>query len=192
VNASWQQGQVITLKITDLNDQGEGVGRFEQRVVFVPDTVPGDEINVRLIRVKSSYAYGKLMTIIHPSPHRIKPPCILARDCGGCQWQHIDYSYQLISKVNQLKQALVRLGGFDEPPIQDIYASNQFLAYRNKVTYPLGVSLTGEIKIGFYEKSSHKIINLNQCPVQDQGFNPLLQQIKKDLKTQSSEVLKGR
>ncbi|WAS05010.1 23S rRNA (uracil(1939)-C(5))-methyltransferase RlmD [Gloeomargaritales cyanobacterium VI4D9] len=188
MNASWQQGQIISLKITDLNDQGEGVGRFEQRVVFVPDTVPGDEINVRLIRVKSSYAYGKLMTIINPSPHRIKPSCILAQDCGGCQWQHIDYSYQLISKENQLKQALIRLGGFDEPPIQNIYASNQFLAYRNKVTYPLGVSSTGEIKIGFYEKNSHKIINLNQCPVQDQGFNPLLQQIKKDLKTQGWSI----
>jgi 23S rRNA (uracil1939-C5)-methyltransferase len=116
VNEIWQQGQIISLKITDLNDQGEGVGRFEQRVVFVPDTVPGDQIQVRLIRVKSSYAYGKLMTIINPSPHRIKPPCILAQDCGGCQWQHIDYSYQLIGKENQLKQALMRLGGFDDPP----------------------------------------------------------------------------
>lgn len=188
----WQQGEIITLDISDLNDQGEGVGRYEQRVVFVPDTVPGDQIKVRLIRVKTSYAYGKLITIINPSSHRIKPPCILAQDCGGCQWQHIDYNFQLIAKKNQIQQALIRLGGFANPPIQSTQSCYQALDYRNKVTYPLGVNVTGEIKVGFYEKHSHKIINLNQCPVQDQQFNPLLQQIKKGINKQGWSIYNER
>ncbi|APB34422.1 23S rRNA methyltransferase/RumA [Gloeomargarita lithophora Alchichica-D10] len=188
MNQNWQQGQILTLEITDLNDQGEGVGRFEERVVFVSDTVPGDRIHVRLIRVKPSYAYGKLLTIITPSKHRIKPPCILAENCGGCQWQHIDYNYQLIAKQNQISQALMRLGGFDNPPVQATQFSSQSLGYRNKVTYPLGVNLTGEIKAGFYEKHSHKIVNLNQCPVQDQTFNILLKKIKQDIKNQGWSI----
>ncbi|MEN9216294.1 MAG: 23S rRNA (uracil(1939)-C(5))-methyltransferase RlmD [Gloeomargarita sp. HHBFW_bins_162] len=188
MNDQWRQGQEISLEITDLNDQGEGVGRYKQRVVFVPDTVPGDRIQVRLIRVKPSYAYGKLLTIITPSPHRIKPSCIVAQDCGGCQWQHINYDYQLIAKQNQIYEALVRLGGFAHPPIHPTQSLHQPLAYRNKVTYPLGINSSGEIKAGFYEKNSHKIVNLNQCPVQDQQFNSLLQQIKQDIKKQGWSI----
>ncbi len=188
MSLSWQQGQVITLEISDLNDQGDGVGRYEQRVVFVPNTVPGDYIQTRLIRVKPSYGYGKLLSVLTPSPHRIKPPCILAQDCGGCQWQHIAYDYQLISKKNQLEQALIRLGKFNNPPVKDTQCSHHSLAYRNKVTYPLGVNLAGEIKAGFYERNSHKIVNLNQCPVQDQKFDSLLQKIKKDIQNQGWSI----
>jgi len=182
VNENWRQGATIPLEITDLNDQGEGVGRFAQRVVFVPDTVPGDYIQARLVHVKPRYAYGKLLHLLTPSPHRIKPPCILAQDCGGCQWQHIDYAYQLQAKHHQIYQALVRLGGFVDPPVQPVMANDQSLGYRNKVTYALGVNAAGDIKAGFYERRSHKIVNLNQCPVQDQHLNPLLQRMKSDIK----------
>ncbi|MEN9232801.1 MAG: 23S rRNA (uracil(1939)-C(5))-methyltransferase RlmD [Gloeomargarita sp. DG02_1_bins_92] len=188
----WQQGQEITLAITDLNDQGEGVGRYEQRVVFVADTVPGDHIRVRLIRVKPSYAYGKLLTIINPSPYRRQPPCILARDCGGCQWQHIDYGYQLRAKQNQIEQALIRLAGLANPPIHPTQSLHQPFAYRNKATYPLGVNSLGEIKAGFYEQNSHKIVNLNQCPVQDPKFNALLPAIKQDIQKQGWSIYNER
>ncbi|MBD0346869.1 MAG: TRAM domain-containing protein, partial [Coleofasciculus sp. Co-bin14] len=69
----WQQGQIVELDITDLTDTGEGVGRLGGRVVFVPDTVTGDRILVRLVRVKSNYAIGKLHQLLEQSPHRIRP-----------------------------------------------------------------------------------------------------------------------
>jgi 23S rRNA (uracil1939-C5)-methyltransferase len=77
------------VSITDLNDTGEGVGRLGGRVVFVPDTVTGDRVLVRLVQVKSNYATGKLHQLLEESPHRIRPNCIVADKCGGCQWQHI-------------------------------------------------------------------------------------------------------
>jgi 23S rRNA (uracil1939-C5)-methyltransferase len=98
VEAGWQQGQVIDVTITDLSDSGDGVGRSHNRVVFVPDTVTGDRAQVRLVRVKPQYAYGKLLAILEPSPHRIRARCIVADKCGGCQWQHVDYAYQLEAK----------------------------------------------------------------------------------------------
>lgn len=177
----WQQGQLVEVTITDLNDTGEGVGRLGSRVVFVPDTVTGDRILVRLVRIKSNYAIGKLHQVLEASGHRIRPHCIVADKCGGCQWQHIDYSYQLEAKQNLVIQALERIGGFTSPPVAPILSVEASLAYRNKATYPLRSSAMGQLQAGYYQKGSHHLINLNQCPVQDSRLNPLLAEIKKDI-----------
>ncbi|WP_199348278.1 23S rRNA (uracil(1939)-C(5))-methyltransferase RlmD [Microcoleus sp. FACHB-SPT15] len=188
----WQQGQLVEVRITDLNDTGEGVGRLGGRVVFVPDTVTGDRILVRLVHVKANYANGKLHQILEPSPHRIRPNCIVADKCGGCQWQHIDYEYQQSAKHNLVVQALERIGGFTQPPVAPILTSDSFLAYRNKVTYPLKRSATGQLQAGYYQKGSHQLINLNQCPVQDSRLNPLLAEVKQDIERMGWSVYDER
>jgi len=180
----WQQDEIIELEITDLSDTGDGVGRFEQRVVFVSDTVPGDRLLVKLFNVKPKYAYGQIQELLQASPQRVRPSCIVADKCGGCQWQHIKYDYQLIAKQNQVTQALERIGGFVDIPINPVLVAAASLSYRNKVTYPIGVSATGHVQAGYYHKGTHKLINLNQCPVQDTQFNPLLAELKLDIEKQ--------
>ncbi len=177
----WQQGQVVDVTITDLSDSGDGVGRSHERVVFVPDTVTGDRVRVRLLRVKPQYAHGKLLEVLEPSPHRIRARCIVADKCGGCQWQHVDYPYQLAAKQNQVVQALERIGKFSQPLVSPILAAEADLGYRNKATYPLARSQAGQIQAGYYQKGSHHIVNLNQCPIQDVRLNPLLAEVKQDL-----------
>ncbi|MEG4305101.1 23S rRNA (uracil(1939)-C(5))-methyltransferase RlmD [Microcoleus sp. D3_18a_C4] len=181
-----QQGQLIEIEITDLTDTGDGVGRFGELVVFVPDTVTGDRVLVRLVQVKSTYATGKLDTLLEASEHRIRANCIVADKCGGCQWQHVDYQYQLAAKQNQIIQALERIGGFSNPQVDEILTGKiegfpQFLGYRNKATYPVAISATGQVQAGYYQKSTHKLVNLNQCPVQDPRLNPLLKEVKEDI-----------
>ncbi|MBW4664141.1 MAG: 23S rRNA (uracil(1939)-C(5))-methyltransferase RlmD [Chroococcus sp. CMT-3BRIN-NPC107] len=177
----WQQGNLVEVVIEDLSDTGDGVGRFEDRVVFVPDTVPGDRILARLIRVKPKYGYGKLYEILERSPNRTRPSCIVADKCGGCQWQSVTYSYQLKAKFNQVVQALERIGGFSNPPVDSVLAAPEALGYRNKATYPLSRSSEGQVQAGYYQKGTHQLINLNQCPVQDERLNPLLKEIKQDI-----------
>lgn len=185
----WQQGALLDIEISDLNHDGQGVGRWDGRVVFVPDTVPGDRLLVRLVRVKPQYAYGKLHELIKPSPHRVRPSCIVADKCGGCQWQHIDYAYQQEAKRNLIIQDLQRLGGFPNPPVNALLPSPSYpllptphLNYRNKATYPLARSTTtGQVQIGYYQKGSHQIVNLNQCPIQDARLDPLLAEVKQDI-----------
>jgi 23S rRNA (uracil1939-C5)-methyltransferase len=177
----WQQGQLVEAEIVDLSDSGDGVGRVGERVVFVPDTVTGDRALVRLLRVKPQYAYGKLQELLEPSPHRIRPRCIVADKCGGCQWQHVDYAHQLVAKQNIVVQALERIGGFAHPPVQPILGAGESLGYRNKATYPLRRSPTGQVQAGYYQKGSHQIVNLNQCPIQDPRLNPLLAEVKQDI-----------
>ena len=188
----WQQGQLVEVFINDLSDTGEGVGRWGERVVFVPDSVPGDRTLVRLVRVKPQYAHAKLHELLSASPHRIRPSCIVAHKCGGCQWQHIAYEYQLEAKRNQVIQALERIGGFNCPPVAPVMAAPYSLGYRNKATYPLGMSATGQVQAGYYQKGSHQLINLNQCPVQDSRLNPLLAKVKQDIQQRGWRVYDER
>jgi 23S rRNA (uracil1939-C5)-methyltransferase len=177
----WQQGQLVEVDITDLNDTGSGVGRSGKRVVFVPDTVTGDRALVRLVQVKSRYAVGKLQQLLEASPYRIRPHCIVADKCGGCQWQHVSLEYQQQAKRDRIVQALERIGGLSSPPVAPMLTAEASLAYRNKATYPLKRSATGQVQAGYYQKGSHKLVNLNQCPVQDSRLNPLLAEIKRDI-----------
>jgi 23S rRNA (uracil1939-C5)-methyltransferase len=181
-NQMTQQGNLVEIEIVDLNSDGDGVGKIGDRVVFVPDTVTGDRALVRLVRSKRQYWLGKLHQLLQPSPHRIRPRCIVADKCGGCQWQHISDEYQRLNKRDRVVQALERIGGFDNigDKIAPLLTNECSLGYRNKATYPFGISATG-IQTGYYQRHSHQIVNLNQCPIQDPRLNPLLAQIKQDI-----------
>ncbi|MEO1430042.1 MAG: 23S rRNA (uracil(1939)-C(5))-methyltransferase RlmD [Cyanobacteria bacterium J06632_19] len=179
----WKQGDLVEAVITDLSDTGDGVARSGELVVFVPDTVPGDRVLIRLINVKRNYSRGKVKELLQLSPHRIKPNCIVADKCGGCQWQHISYEYQLEAKRKAVIQALERIGGFKQPQVDTPLTAGKTLDYRNKATYPMGTSLSGKVIAGYYQKSSHQIVNLNQCPVQDSRLNPFLLQVKQDIQS---------
>lgn len=178
----WQQGAVIDLPIDSLSDSGDGVGRWQGRVVFVANTVPGDRLRVRLTRVKSTYGHGKRVEILQPSPDRIRPACIVADKCGGCQWQAVAYAQQLQAKELQVKSALERIGGFDTIPMQPVLAAAKTLGYRNKATYPLARGTGGAVKAGYYRKGTHQIVNLNQCPIQQGPLDPLLVAAKAAIK----------
>jgi len=180
----WQQGTTLELDITDLSSEGDGVGRWENRVVFVPDTVPGDRIQARLTFVKPTFGRGQLVEVLEASGDRIRPPCIVADKCGGCQWQAVDYPAQLAAKQQQVVDALQRIGHFDAVPISPMMGAEDPLSYRNKATYPLKLSAEGNVKAGYFRKGTHQIINLNQCPVQDDRLDPLLAEVKQDIQQQ--------
>ena len=186
----WQLGETVEIEITDVSNSGEGVGRYEDRVVFVPDTVTGDIVKVRLEYLKPEYAQGKLIELVKASTNRIRPRCIVADKCGGCQWQHISDEYQAELKEHHLKTALARIGGFDDLVFAPMQKAQEPLGYRNKVTYPLARSATGAVQAGYYRPKSHTLINLNQCPVQDPHFNPLLAEIKQDIYTRNWSIYK--
>ena len=175
---------IVTLEIQSLNASGDGIGRTEDSslAIFVPNTVPGDRIRARLTKLKRNYGYGVLVEILEPSADRIRPPCIVADKCGGCQWMFVNYEQQLKSKQAQVQQALTRIGKFQNPTVLDILPAQTPLGYRNKVTYPLQQnSSSGQVKAGYFQRGTHKLINLNQCPIQDESFNPLLSALKKDI-----------
>lgn len=188
IEATWKQGDLIEVTITDLSDRGDGVGRAGSRVVFVPDTVTGDRAIVRLMHVKPNFAHAKIHELLEASPYGVRPSCIVADKCGGCQWQHVDYEYQLEAKRNQVVQALARIGGFDQAVVDPVFNVSEPLHYRNKATYPLSISQHRQVQAGYYQKGTHQIVNLNQCPIQDERLNPFLAEIKQDIQRQGWRV----
>ena len=183
-----QQGELIELEITDLSSQGDGIGHLDGMVVFVPETVPGDRAQVRIIKCKRQYAHAKVQTILELSVDRTRARCIVADKCGGCQWQHIDVAYQRQAKQKQVIEALKRIGGFPTASVKPLLFNQSDLGYRNKVTYPLKRSSTGKVQAGYYRRNSHQLINLNQCPVQDQRLNPLLAEVKQDIEARGWSI----
>ncbi len=177
----WRQGDRLEVDVFDLGDDGTAVARSSGRVIFVPDGVPGDRLRVRLTEVKPRFARAVIEAVLEPSEDRVRPACIVADKCGGCQWQQVSYELQLESKTAQVREAMRRIGGFEAPPLQPILAADSSLGYRNKATYPLGLSAEGTVQAGYFRRGSHKLVNLNRCPVQDERLDPLLAEVKQDI-----------
>src|SRR5258705_13375860 len=105
-----RRGDTVSLTIDDLAFGGEGVGRADGYVVFVPGGVPGDKVRVRLDQARSRFGRGVIEGVEEPSPHRVEAPCPYFGRCGGCRLQHVDYSAQLAFKAQQVADVLARLG----------------------------------------------------------------------------------
>ncbi len=178
-------GDSLSLQITGLTPQGDGIGHTagpgEGQVIFVPQGIPGDQVDVQVIETRRNYLIGRIQSVQVPSPERVRPACIVADKCGGCQWQHVSYERQLATKQQILTDALERIGGIPLPEPVPILGSLQPLRYRNKVTYPIAKPEGQPLRMGYYQTGSHRLVNLNQCPVQDERLDVFLREIKRDL-----------
>ena len=167
VEFNYKKNDVVNIKIIDIDEKGQGIGKVEGFTLFVKDTVIGDVAEVKVMKTKKTYGFAKLMKIITPSPDRIKPACPYARACGGCQLQEMSYDAELRFKENKVKNNLIRLGGFREEFIESIkepiVGMNPCFRYRNKAQYPVGVDKEGNPIVGFYAGHTHDIIANTDC-----------------------------
>ncbi|MEW6105383.1 MAG: class I SAM-dependent RNA methyltransferase [Bacillota bacterium] len=129
------QNQVFSIQITDLNHSGEGVGRKDGRVVFVPYATPGDIAVVRIVEERRGFARAELLSLERESPDRVLPPCPVYLQCGGCQLQHISYDAQLAYKKRRVEQALRRIGKLEGVPVGDCLPAPRVFHYRNKAKF---------------------------------------------------------
>ncbi len=156
-----EKNKIYNIEIKDVSSDGNGVGNIDGFVVFVPYSVGGDILKIQIVKVQKSYAYGKILEILTPSPKRAEILCPAYGKCGGCSLMHIDYDHQLEIKRGIIDNALGRIGGFLERVSEMIPAPSQF-RYRNKMIFPIG-EVKGEVVSGFYRERSHDIIPLDDC-----------------------------
>lgn len=154
------------LNITGMTHEGQGVGRIEGFAVFVDGALENEQVEVRIIKLNKSYAVGKLVTILKPSPHRVEPFCGAYRRCGGCSLQHMDYEAQLEFKTKLVRDNLERLGGLKNVIVHDAIGMKHPMNYRNKAQYPVA-SVNGIVTTGFYAARSHHVIDSDECGIQD-------------------------
>jgi 23S rRNA (uracil1939-C5)-methyltransferase len=178
--AMGRAGELGEISVDDLSHQGEGIGRLGSEVVFVPGGLPGDRLRIRLIRRHKGHWSAEIAGIINPSPDRRRPPCILADNCGGCSLQPLDDAAQASWKARQVSQTLQRIAGL-EAPVRPILEAAAPLGYRNRAIIPLERDADGCLRAGYYRRGSHRIVNLNRCPVLDGRIDQLIQPLKQDL-----------
>ena len=165
-----RKNQEIVLSIKDLSSKGFGVGRAENgQAVFVAGAFAGDLVKVRLLKLKKSYAYAKIVQLIEPSADRLsandKKICPISVDCGGCQFQELEYSAQLKYKENLLKNAFSKIGNIENAPIFPIIAMQTPYDYRSKATFPIGM-VKGKPAVGMYAYNSHRVVPVSHCNIQ--------------------------
>ena len=137
---SLQKNDLITLEITDLTEEGQGVGKKDGLVFFVKDSVMGDLVEARILKVKKNYAYAKVENLLEASPHRIAPLCPVAGKCGGCQLQHLSYEKELAWKEDRIAQSLIRIAGLSPEEVErkkEGILGGVLSRYRNKAQYPV-------------------------------------------------------
>ena len=169
-----KKNDIVKIKITSATAEGSGVGKTEDNiVVFVPMTAIGDEIEARILKVKKTYAFGKIEKIITPSSARISPDCPNFSKCGGCVWRHISYDEELKIKSQKVRDAVERIGGISTE-FRPIIGSDRVNRYRNKAQFPFGKDKEGGAVIGFYAFHSHRIIDCDDCALQPEIFKTVM------------------
>ena len=123
------------IQVIDIAEEGKGVGKSDDLVIFIDKAVPGDVVDVELLRRKKKFYEGRIQNIVKPSDHRTEPFCEHFGVCGGCKWQHLKYDAQLLFKQKSVVDALQRLAKVNTSGIEPILGSKETSYYRNKLEY---------------------------------------------------------
>jgi 23S rRNA (uracil1939-C5)-methyltransferase len=167
--------RVVDLKIEDIAFGGNGVAREQGKAVFVPYTIEGELVSAQIVREKKQFAEAELVELKQSSPNRVAPQCPYFGRCGGCAYQHIDYQHQLATKWRQVREALQRIGKLKDIPMRPVIPSPRQYAYRNRITVH---ALEGVI--GFFRRDSHRLIDIERCPISREEINRALEELREE------------
>lgn len=175
-----ERGDEIELAIDAVAFGGAGIGRHGKMVVFVPFTVDGDTVSVKIVAVKKRFATAELRFIHTLSPFRITPRCPVHTRCGACSYQHIAYDHQVDLKHRQVRDALKRIGCFDTIPVKDMIPSPQAYGYRGKADFHVTTREGQKQAIGFAARASNNIVDLERCEIVHESINDALSLMRRD------------
>ena len=168
-----REGKIYAGTVEGYSSEGLGIVRLDGAVVFVPQAIRGEEIEVKITKVMKTAAAGEIVKIRKPSPERVKPECPYYGRCGGCDFQHMSYTEELWAKRQRVQDALMRLGG-TEVQVEEILSAKNPLGYRNKSQYPVGTDGT----IGFFRARSHEVVSIDRCLIQSEISDKTAQAVR--------------
>ena len=160
---------MIKVNIEKLVYGGKGLGKIDDRVCFVPFVLPEEEVSVKITNEKKSFIECQPVEILKSSPYRVEPVCKYFTYCGGCDYMHIQYEKQVEYKKEIFLETLERIGKIKDIPLQNVFPSENPFHYRNRVQF----KIYGE-KVGFYQRESHNVINIDYCYLLKEELNQAL------------------
>ncbi|WP_250277318.1 23S rRNA (uracil(1939)-C(5))-methyltransferase RlmD [[Clostridium] colinum] len=181
-----KKNDYFNIDITDIGINGEGIGKIDNFTIFVNGALSNETINIKIIKVKKNYAYGKLINIIKPSPFRQTPSCQHFNKCGGCNLLHLSYDEQLNIKAKFIQSNLKKIAKIDNISVNKPIGMDNPFHYRNKASFP--INFTDKINIGFYKPRSHNIINIDNCIIQHPINNIIIEKTKDFIKKSNISI----
>ncbi len=170
-----RKNDIIELEITDMTNEGNGVGRYDGIAVFVPMTAVGDRLSCRIVKVCRSYCYGMIDRLIRPSAFRCDVECSVYAKCGGCSFRHFSYEEECRIKESFIREAFRRIGRLS-PEFDGFVGAEHISHYRNKAQYPVAQQ-DGKAVCGFYARRSHRICNSFRCELQPEVFESIVSDV---------------
>lgn len=182
----------VDLRIDALSNEGEGVGRIDGRVVFVPFTLPGERVRARIYRNDRNCSWADLIDVQEISLNRVQPVCPVYGICGGCCYQHVRYEEQLAWKRRQVVD-LMRLQAGIETPVNDPVSTSQVYAYRSKITPHFNKPRDAKIgSIGFLRVGSRsELCDISRCPIAMDPINELLPALRRQVQESAAQYRRG-
>ena len=173
-------GAKLTLTIDDIAFGGDGVGRCDDFVVFVPFVARGETVEVELTQVKSHFGRARLLRVLQPSAERAAPACRYFGDCGGCQYQHLAYPEQLRVKHKQIAGLFQRIGGFERAVIDPVLPCPQPLGYRNRIMVRSQWDKFKQgLNLGFLRADNRLVVDIEECKIAEPALNLELQRVRR-------------
>ena len=169
------EGERLNLSLEGWGRLGVALASHDGREVQVVGGIPGELVVVEVVKDRREYIAARVVEVLTPSIHRTTPPCPYFGPCTGCQWQHVDYQHQLRMKRQMVTDALVRVGGFQEPPVSPTMASAEQYGYRNHARFTVG-RRKGEL--GFVNRESRRFVAINECLLMHPWINGALEQLQ--------------
>jgi len=172
-----KKNDILRVKIESFGASGEGVTHVDGMAVFVPRALPGETVEIRIVKAEKRLAFGRVEQILEPSADRREPACPYERQCGGCVCQHMSYDAQLRFKREQVKNCMSHIAGLDieVPPV---IGMDDPYYYRNKVSLPVGG--TAEVPvIGYYAERSHRIVDIDRCLIAKRPADAVVKTIRR-------------
>ena len=155
------KNQIYEAEIIDYTSEGQGVARIEGCAVFVPNAICGEKVRLRIEKAQKTWATGKIVELLERSPHRVNRECPVAKLCGGCNFQHMDYEEECQLKAQRVLGCLNRIGGQSLTDMP-ILAAPTCHGYRNKAQYPVS-SRKGKAYAGFFRAGTHDVVENPRC-----------------------------
>lgn len=200
-----KKGQTLNLKIDSLAFGGMGVARIDNHVIFVKNALPGQEVTAMVIKRKKNYLEARVTDILQESEFSVPVRCDHFKYCGGCTFQNLDYSHQLIQKQSQVEDVMRRLGRFQNAEIAPIVGCDQNFHYRNKMEYTfsnrrfiteLDEDLPRDFVLGQHTPGKFdKILNIDECHLQESTCSAIMQTVKQtayENKIEPYDILKHK
>ena len=167
-----EKNKTYEVEIIDNGYQGEGIAKIDGLPIFIQGAIKGEKLKIKILKVLSNFAYGKIINVIEQSAYREEVDCNEYSRCGGCNLRHIQYEYTLKIKKAMVENCLYKALN-RKIQVNDVIEMVCPLHYRNKLQYPIGLDKNNEPVMGVYSQRTHDIVSVNNCYIQNEECNKI-------------------